>query len=103
MRLWKEEVFGPVLPIVTFKDENQAIELANDTRYGLGAYLFTKDPNRFKRVSRQIESGMVCQNNLSYVHPFNPFGGYKYSGNSREHTKFGFHEVTQVKVVSGVI
>lgn len=100
MRLWKEEVFGPVLPIVTFKEEHEAVALANDTKYGLGATIFTKDPARFKRVSEQVESGMVCQNTLSYVHPFNPFGGYKHSGNAREHSKFGFHEVTQVKVVS---
>lgn len=100
MRLWQEEVFGPVLPIVTFKEEQEAIELANDTSYGLGAYVFTKDRERFRRVSGQIKSGMVCQNEISYVHPFNPFGGYKFSGNAREHSKFGFDEVTQIKVVS---
>jgi succinate-semialdehyde dehydrogenase / glutarate-semialdehyde dehydrogenase len=100
MRLWQEEVFGPVLPIVTFKTEQEAIDLANDTTYGLGAYIFTKDPSRFKRVCKELESGMICQNELSYVHPYNPFGGYKHSGNAREHSKFGFHEVSQVKVVS---
>lgn len=100
MRVWNEEVFGPVLPIVTFKSEQEAIDLANETRYGLGASIFTKDSKRFSRVAKQIESGMVSHNTLSYVHEFNPFGGYKMSGKGREHGKLGFNEVTQTKVTS---
>ncbi len=100
MRVWQEEVFGPVLPIITFKEEAEAVALANDTKYGLGASIYTKDPKRFSRVARQMESGMVCQNGVSYVYAFNPFGGYKMSGGGREHAQFGFREVTQVKVVS---
>lgn len=101
MRVWNEEVFGPVLPIVKFKDEAEAVELANDTQYGLGAYVFTSDKERFNRVAVQIKSGMVSQNSLSYVHPNNFFGGYKASGNGREHAKYGFDEVTQTKVIAG--
>ena len=77
-----------------------AIELANDTKYGLGAYLYTSDQERIDRVSKAIQSGMVSVNATNYVMPFNPFGGYKQSGIGREHGKYGFHEVTQIKLVS---
>lgn len=99
MKVWQEEVFGPVLPVVTFETETEAIELANDTSYGLGSYVFTKDRARMERVAGQIQAGMVSQNNLTYLKPSNPFGGYKSSGLGREHGKYGFHDVTQVKVV----
>lgn len=95
-----EEVFGPVLPIVTFKTEEEALKLANETSYGLGSYLFTADKKRAERLARQIQSGMVGINGVSYIMPFNPFGGYKNSGFGREHGEYGFHEVTQIKVVS---
>ncbi len=100
MRVWKEEVFGPVLPIVRFKTEQEAIELANQTAYGLGSYVFTKDKERAERVSKAIESGMVSVNGVNYIMPFNPFGGYKNSGFGREHGKYGFHEVTQIKIIA---
>lgn len=100
MRVWQEEVFGPVLPIVTFETEEEAIKLANDTKYGLGSYVFTEDKERFERVARQIESGMCSLNNTCYLKPCNPFGGYKQSGLGREHGKYGFHDVTQVKVIT---
>ena len=100
MKVWAEEVFGPVLPIVKFKTEEEAIELANETTYGLGAYVYTQDKERAKRVSAALESGMVSINGVNYVMPFNPFGGYKNSGFGREHGKYGFHEVTQIKVIA---
>ncbi len=100
MRVWKEEVFGPVLPVVSFTTEEEAIKLANDTSFGLGAYIFTQDKERFMRVAKQIESGMVAQNNISYINTNNPFGGYKLSGNSRENGIIGFDEVTQVKIIA---
>ncbi len=100
MRVWKEEVFGPVLPVITFKSDAEAIELANDTEYGLGSYVFTKDSNKFDRVARAIQSGMVAHNNASYIKACNPFGGYKQSGVGREHGEYGFHDVTQVKVIA---
>lgn len=99
MKVWTEETFGPVLPIISFETEAEAIELANDTRYGLGAYVFTSDKSLMQRVASQIQSGMVSQNNLSYIKPHNPFGGYKQSGLGREHGKYGFHDVTQIKVI----
>lgn len=100
MRVWKEEVFGPVLPIVKFKTEQEAIELANQTVYGLGSYVFTKNRERADRVASAIETGMVSVNGTNYIMPFNPFGGYKNSGLGREHGKYGFHEVTQIKIVA---
>lgn len=100
MRVWREEVFGPVLPIVKFKTEQEAIELANQTAYGLGSYIFTKDQEKAGRVSKAIQSGMVSVNGTNYVMPFNPFGGYKNSGFGRENGRYGFHEVTQIKIIA---
>lgn len=100
MRVWKEEVFGPVLPIISFESEKEALELANDTSYGLGSYLFTQDEKRAKRVAKNLQTGMVSVNNANYVSPSSPFGGYKESGLGREHGRFGFEELTQVKVVA---
>jgi acyl-CoA reductase-like NAD-dependent aldehyde dehydrogenase len=100
MKVWTEETFGPILPIVSFTTEAEAIELANDTAYGLGAYIFTQDKSLMERVASKIQSGMVGQNNLSYIKPYDPFGGYKQSGIGREHGKYGFEDVTQVKVVA---
>lgn len=100
MRVWQEEVFGPVLPVMPFKTESEAIAIANDTPYGLGCYIFTSDNDLYKRVASQMESGMVSQNNLTYLRAFDPFGGYKQSGIGREHGKYGFEDVTQVKVIA---
>jgi acyl-CoA reductase-like NAD-dependent aldehyde dehydrogenase len=100
MRVWQEEVFGPVLPIASFTSEAEAVDLANDTRYGLGSYLYTQDVNKANRVAAQIEAGMVSINGTNYVLPQNPFGGYKMSGFGREHGSHGLRELTQIKVVS---
>jgi acyl-CoA reductase-like NAD-dependent aldehyde dehydrogenase len=100
MRVWKEEVFGPVLPIIRFNTEEEATNLANKTIYGLGAYVYTEDKGKADRVASSIETGMVSVNGISYTAPFNPFGGYKYSGFGREHGKYGFHEVAQIKIVA---
>jgi succinate-semialdehyde dehydrogenase/glutarate-semialdehyde dehydrogenase len=100
MRVWTEEVFGPVLPVVSFHTEEEAIALANDTKFGLGAWVMTEDQEHFERVARRVESGMVTQNNVEYWSPKNPFGGYKQSGIGRLHGEYGFHEMTQVKLVT---
>jgi len=100
MKIWNEEVFGPVLPIVTFKTDEEAIELANDTKYGLGGYLFTEDKQKFRDVASQIKTGMVQNNDISYVTPSSPFGGCKVSGMGREHGKFGFYELAQIKLIA---
>ncbi len=100
MRVWKEEVFGPVLPIVTFETEEEAITLANDTEYGLGAYIFTEDIERYRRVAKQIQAGNIAHNTAWYFSPKTPFGGYKRSGNGRSQGLVGFHEVSQIKVIA---
>lgn len=100
MRVWKEEVFGPVLPLMSFGTEEEAIALANDTEYGLGGYVYTADLKRAERVARALKTGMVSINGTNYTAPHNPFGGWKHSGIGREHGKWGFHDLTQVKVVA---
>ena len=100
MRVWKEEVFGPVLPIVDFDTDNKAVRMANDTMYGLGSYIFTKDKKKALQIASQIDAGMVSINSASYLQPSCPFGGYKNSGIGRECGKFGFAELVQVKVVA---
>lgn len=100
MRVWREEVFGPVLPVVSFKTEQEAVNLANDTDYGLGSFVFTEDKEKAERVAKKLETGMVGINNASYVHPANPWGGYKYSGLGRGNGRYGLRELCQLKVVS---
>lgn len=100
MKVWNEEVFGPVLPVVSFDTEEKAIRMANDTKYGLGGYVFTENKERARRVAGELKTGMVQTNNAMYLQPSSPFGGFKESGMGREHGKFGFFELTQVKVVA---
>lgn len=100
MRVWQEEVFGPVLPIVAYDTDEEAIELANDTKYGLGAYVYCQDRNKAKKIASQIKGGNISINGQNHFIPCNPFGGYKESGMGREHGAMGFRELCQVKVVS---
>jgi len=100
MQVWSEEVFGSILPIVTFETEEEAVQLGNDTRYGLGGYVFTQDKKRFLRVASRVHTGMIQLNNTSYVQPPTPFGGCKASGIGREHGKYGFHELSNIKVIA---
>ncbi len=99
MRVMTEEVFGPVLPIVPFKSEAEAIMLANNHIYGLTAEVFTKDKTRAERVARALESGVVGINTDSFYEPFCPIGGYKKSGMGREYGIEGFRELTQIKYI----
>jgi acyl-CoA reductase-like NAD-dependent aldehyde dehydrogenase len=92
-------VFGPILPVVKFKTDEEALELANETEYGLGGYVYSKDLERAERVARSIKTGMVSINGTNFVCPHNPFGGYKHSGIGREHGKYGLHDLSQVKVI----
>ncbi|MEK7544181.1 MAG: aldehyde dehydrogenase family protein [Patescibacteria group bacterium] len=100
MRVWKEEVFGPVLPVVTFQTEEEAVMLANDTPYGLGAQVFSKDVDRAIRIANKINAGCVDVNGGNHWQPCTPFGGYKGSGKGREHGKHGFQELCQIKVIA---
>jgi acyl-CoA reductase-like NAD-dependent aldehyde dehydrogenase len=100
MKLWQEEVFGPVLAVGTFKTYEEAIQLANDTLYGLGSGVYTEDKSLAMRAAKDIKAGMVKINQTAYSRPENPFGGYKLSGLGRENGSFGFDDVTQVKVIA---
>jgi acyl-CoA reductase-like NAD-dependent aldehyde dehydrogenase len=99
MRIMKEEIFGPVLPIVTVDSEEEAIELANDSVFGLGASIWTKDRAKGERMAHQIESGMVWINDHSFSHGacVCAWGGVKDSGLGRSHSKFGFYECVNIK------
>ena len=83
-RIWREEVFGPVVAVMPFDDEAHAVELANDTEYGLSGSIFTNDLGRGLRVARAVEAGNLSVNSHSSVRYWTPFGGYKQSGLGRE-------------------
>lgn len=100
MRLFQEEVFGPVLAVTTFKTEEEAIQLANDSAYGLAASVYTRDLRRAQRVSRKIKAGTVSVNGFSEGDVTAPFGGYKTSGfGGRDKGLEAFDQYTQIKVV----
>jgi acyl-CoA reductase-like NAD-dependent aldehyde dehydrogenase len=102
MRIMKEEIFGPVLPVITVDSEEEAIRLANDSRFGLGASVWTKDRGKGERMASQIQSGMVWINDHSYSHAACQcsWGGVKESGLGRSHSKFGFYECVNIKLVT---
>jgi aldehyde dehydrogenase (NAD+) len=100
MRIAQEEVFGPVLALIPFADEAEAIAIANDTPYGLYAYVQTGDIARARRVSRLMRAGGVSINGKSQDY-MAPFGGYKQSGNGREYGKYGLHDFLEIKSISG--
>lgn len=100
MKVWKEEVFGPVLPIVPFHSEEQAIELANDTEYGLGGYVYTKNSERALRVSKLLQAGNISINGANYGIVQDSFGGYKNSGFGRENGKNGLREFCSSKIIA---
>ncbi len=100
MRIWKEEVFGPVLPIVPFDSEDEAVTLANDTPYGLGGYIYTNDREQALRVSSRLQTGNISINGAYYGKTQDPFGGYKNSGLGREHGKQGLRELCSSKLVA---
>ncbi|MFN6964664.1 MAG: aldehyde dehydrogenase family protein [Pyrinomonadaceae bacterium] len=97
MRAMREETFGPTLPIATFKTEDEAIALANDSEFGLTASVWTRDIARGERVARRIEAGSVCVNEVLYTHGIGqtPWGGFKNSGRGRTHGVEGLMELVQ--------
>jgi acyl-CoA reductase-like NAD-dependent aldehyde dehydrogenase len=99
MRIMQEEIFGPVLPVMTVESEQRALELANDSEFGLGASVWTKDRAKGERMAHQIESGMVWVNDHSFSHGACQcaWGGVKDSGLGRSHSKFGFYECVNIK------
>jgi aldehyde dehydrogenase (NAD+) len=99
MTIYREEIFGPVLSILPFDDEEHAVTMANDTDYGLTNYIQTGDRDKLRRVARRLRSGMVEGNGKGFAQG-SPFGGYKQSGNGREGGVFGLHEFLETKAVS---
>ena len=100
MEIAKTEIFGPVLSVIPFENEEEAIEIANDTPYGLTNYIQSQDPEKIKRVARKLRSGMVDVNGAGIAVDA-PFGGYKHSGIGREAGKEGLIEFLEVKSVGG--
>ena len=100
MRIAREEIFGPVLSIIPFETEDEAIAIVNDTSYGLGNYLQTEDKEKAKRGARKLRAGTIFINGQG-ADVGAPFGGYKQSGNGREGGVWGFNEFLEVKAITG--
>jgi succinate-semialdehyde dehydrogenase/glutarate-semialdehyde dehydrogenase/succinyl-CoA reductase len=99
MRISNEETFGPVAPVTIFDDEKDAIRMANDSEYGLGASIWTDNLKKAEQLSKQIESGIVTVNNVVISDPRVPFGGIKQSGFGRELSKYGMLEFVNIKSI----
>ena len=100
MKIAKEEIFGPVISILPFENEEEAINISNDTSYGLTNYIQTQDKKKAQRIAKQLRSGMVEINGNGFTKG-TPFGGYKQSGNGREGGTWGLEEYLEVKTISG--
>lgn len=100
MDIMRQEIFGPVLSMMPFDSEEEAIAIANDTEYGLTNYVQTSDPERARRVARAVRSGMVDMNGTARA-PGAPFGGMKQSGNGREGGPWGLEEFVEVRAIGG--
>lgn len=99
MAIFYEETFGPVIPLLTFESEDEVIEMANDSDFGLASYVFTKDLRVAEKVGDALEYGLVAVNNVAVSHSETPFGGMKFSGLGRENGKQGIEEFLESKFV----
>ena len=99
LQLFRNEIFGPVASVYRAKDEAEMIRLANDTPYGLAAYVYTRDIGRVHRLSEALDFGMIGVNAPMVGSPATPFGGVKESGIGREGGKWGVEEFTELKFV----
>jgi succinate-semialdehyde dehydrogenase/glutarate-semialdehyde dehydrogenase/succinyl-CoA reductase len=95
----REEVFGPAAAIIVADDEIEAVRLANDSEYGLGASIWTEDLDKAEKLSRLVRSGMVTVNNVVFSDPRVPFGGLKHSGFGRECSRFSMLEFVNIKSI----
>jgi betaine-aldehyde dehydrogenase len=98
-RIWREEIFGPVVAVMPFRDEAEAVQLANDTEFGLSGSIYTRDVARALRVCRSVEAGNLSINSHASVRYSTPFGGFKQSGLGRELGPDAPHAFTDVKNV----
>ena len=96
----QQEIFGPVLAVIPFEDDDDAVRIANDSIYGLSGGVWSQDEQRALSVARRIRAGTISINLSMFVHPSWPFGGYKQSGQGREGGVQGFEEFLETKVVS---
>jgi aldehyde dehydrogenase (NAD+) len=99
MKIVDEEIFGPVLSVLTFDGEAEGVELANRSRYGLAAGIWTKDVQKAHRVARAIKAGTVWVNTYNFYDPAAPFGGYKFSGFGRDLGREALGNYTELKTV----
>jgi succinate-semialdehyde dehydrogenase/glutarate-semialdehyde dehydrogenase len=99
MKVLKEEVFGPIAPVVVVKNEDEAVKAANDTEYGLGASIWSRDTDRAERLAKRIEAGFIAINDMVKSDPRLPFGGVKKSGVGRELSHYGLREFVNIKTV----
>jgi len=99
MDIFNEEIFGPIAPLISFNSESEVLEFANDSKYGLAAYFYTKDMARIWRVAEALEYGMLGINRTSISSPIIPFGGIKESGMGREGSKYGMDDYLDIKYV----
>jgi acyl-CoA reductase-like NAD-dependent aldehyde dehydrogenase len=100
MRIAREEIFGPVLSILAYDTEDEAVAIANDTPFGLAGFVQSRDPARARAVAARLRAGRVYLNGAPFDRSL-PFGGYKQSGNGREFGVFGFEEYLEVKAILG--
>jgi len=100
MEIAREEIFGPVLAIMEYDSEDEAVAIANDTPYGLAGFVQSRDPDHARRVANRIRAGRVYINGAAFDRSL-PFGGFKQSGNGREFGRFGFEEYLEVKAILG--
>jgi aldehyde dehydrogenase (NAD+) len=101
MTVAREEMFGPVVSLIPYDGADEAVQIANDTPYGLAAYLQSKDLGVAKRVASKLRAGQVMINNPAWDASA-PFGGFKQSGNGRECGEFGFEAFLEVKAIGGL-
>jgi succinate-semialdehyde dehydrogenase/glutarate-semialdehyde dehydrogenase len=99
MAVFRNEIFGPVAPITTFDTEEEVIQLANDTEFGLASYFYTRDIGRVWRVSETLDYGIVGVNEGIISNEMAPFGGVKESGSGREGSKYGIEDYLEIKYV----
>jgi succinate-semialdehyde dehydrogenase/glutarate-semialdehyde dehydrogenase len=99
MPVFSEETFGPVAAVIPFRSEQEAIEIANDSRFGLGGSIWTEDLKRGEEVARKIETGAMFVNGLTKSDPRLPFGGIRKSGYGRELSEYGIKEFVNIKTI----
>ena len=99
MAVFRNEIFGPVAPVMSFSDEAEAVDLANDTEFGLASYFYTRDIGRVWRVSEALDYGMVGVNEGIISNEMAPFGGVKASGSGREGSKYGIDDYLEIKYI----